>query len=572
MNLLGLSPTAFFVGLAALSVGLFGLHLLRVRLRREVVDSLLFFQQVADVQRPRTLLGAPRRWLAFLLALLAIFLLWFRYAEPGFTAQGPSRVILLDASRAMAERPLPDSIWRRGRELSESSGLGPRGAVFAIGSSSELLLSPGEAPSLLESRAATLERASSITGLYPALDAAAEQLGSQGEIVWIGRPLPLPTSWQGLPLRSLDPGERSRIGLSSVRWTEGRLQLHCWAESGEFSVSPIADDNSSELTRLFSESPAIVVYELAPPQGTELLPLRYRLADRQGPDQLDIQLELPLPKIVRVQLPGLEEDPRGTNAIFEAIVSADPGLELATGQQADVRVSGRDSSASNTIPTLEILPGVEEGTRHAQVTEAAPRGLVLRNARSESGRILPAAAPDEVTRAWIIDVASGAALVRAVRKPGAPVRIQCVDWLLGLEDDRDLPLLLGEALRVLGGERLPALQAAGEPFRVPGLAETTLEFRRLGDEPATLRFAGLSGSLDIQLPAGNWQLGEEQICVYSHVQAPQALPSGWEPPESPAEARFVSYGERSPLPWLLLLGALLLLLADVWFYHRGRLP
>jgi hypothetical protein len=447
----------------------------------------------------------------------------------------------------MAERPLPDSIWRRGRELSESSGLGPRGAVFAIGSSSELLLSPGEAPSLLESRAATLERASSITGLYPALDAAAEQLGSQGEIVWIGRPLPLPTSWQGLPLRSLDPGERSRIGLSSVRWTEGRLQLHCWAESGEFSVSPIADDNSSELTRLFSESPAIVVYELAPPQGTELLPLRYRLADRQGPDQLDIQLELPLPKIVRVQLPGLEEDPRGTNAIFEAIVSADPGLELATGQQADVRVSGRDSSASNTIPTLEILPGVEEGTRHAQVTEAAPRGLVLRNARSESGRILPAAAPDEVTRAWIIDVASGAALVRAVRKPGAPVRIQCVDWLLGLEDDRDLPLLLGEALRVLGGERLPALQAAGRAVPCPRPCRNDLGVpaaRRRARNLAFCRTQRLSRHPSCQRATGSWAKSRSASTPTS--KRPKRSPAAGSPP-SPPPKRASSAMASAPL-------------------------
>ena len=65
MRLLGLTPAVFVAGLAVLAGTLLALHLLRVRVRRVTVETLLFFKSLGEVTRPRVLPGRPARFWAW---------------------------------------------------------------------------------------------------------------------------------------------------------------------------------------------------------------------------------------------------------------------------------------------------------------------------------------------------------------------------------------------------------------------------------------------------------------------------------------------------------------------------
>src|SRR5262245_38502923 len=112
MRWLGLSPLAFAIGLAALAALAFALHLLRVRLRRVEVDTLLFFP--ADVPDPerRELIGRPSRWPSLLLALLLVTALWTVFAELRIDRAAPSAAVVLCASGSEA-LPYADAPGRR---------------------------------------------------------------------------------------------------------------------------------------------------------------------------------------------------------------------------------------------------------------------------------------------------------------------------------------------------------------------------------------------------------------------------------------------------------------------------
>ena len=130
MTLFGLSPAAFAVGLAALFGGVALLHLLRVRLRRVEVDTLLFFQLAGALRQPRVLPGKPARWLSLLLAALAVFAAWTAFAEPRAGREAPSRVVVVEP----AAGELREQRLQTVRELVAQGGLGPRGAVLAAAS------------------------------------------------------------------------------------------------------------------------------------------------------------------------------------------------------------------------------------------------------------------------------------------------------------------------------------------------------------------------------------------------------------------------------------------------------
>lgn len=196
MNLLGISWTAFAIGAAALATGLLALHLLRVRLQRVRVPTLLFFRAAARPERPRVLFGAPKRFLAYLLALAGLLAAWTAFADPAVLGEGRSRVVLVDASGSGA---VPDASGAprlrtrlaHARELA-NAGLGPRGAVFAYAATTAPLWLAGEAALLLDARASAVVASGSGAGFWDALHAARARLRDGDEILLLGGP-ELPT-------------------------------------------------------------------------------------------------------------------------------------------------------------------------------------------------------------------------------------------------------------------------------------------------------------------------------------------------------------------------------------------
>ncbi|PIE25700.1 MAG: hypothetical protein CSA62_00250 [Planctomycetota bacterium] len=553
MTLLGLSPFAFFVGLGALFAGLLLLQMLRVRLRRARVDSLLFFVEIAEQQRPRSLLGLPRRWLSFLLALLALFLLWFRYADPALEAKGPSRIVLVDAAQAPQGKEARAAYWRKVREGLESKGLGPRGAVYAVQGQCSLLLAPKEAPSLLERRAAELPLGGQRSGLYEALQMAAERLRAGDQILWMGPGIELPHTWQGLPLLQLPTPEPAELGCESILLDpSGDWVLRVWSSSGQV----VADFDDGRPRHLEAKDGRIVLGAQLP----ERIVLRDPLSKIQRVLQLPLRAKPPLRVFLSPKAPE----------IFRDLILSDPGLILAENAAADV-VVGQAGPAQ--APRLRVLDGTAtQSPVQARVLADLPLPILLSKLRSDQGRCLDPLQEEAPrpgisrtqARDWVVDASSGRALVRMVTGENAP-ELQLASWLLDFEDDRDLPLLLGFALRVLGGQRLPALQPAGSPLKLAVREAGVLRFH--SQDGRELSFASTGPSCSVRLPEGVWQLDGERIVSYpaaAPLPAAAAAPS-----KSP---QLASFAERSPLPWLLLLGAAILLGVDMLLYHRARLP
>ena len=154
MSLFGVSPLVFAAGLAGIAAVLGVLHLLRVRLRRVTVDTLLFFRLAGTVQQPRTLLGRPSRWLAFLLALVTAALLWTAFADPVRDTAETSRVLVVDTSGATAGRdadgtPHLTALWAEAVRLAGGGYLGRRGAVITAGADTRVLWRAGEPSGVL---------------------------------------------------------------------------------------------------------------------------------------------------------------------------------------------------------------------------------------------------------------------------------------------------------------------------------------------------------------------------------------------------------------------------------------
>ena len=208
------------VGLAIAAL----LHLLRVRLRRVPVESLLFFQLAGMVRQPRVLWGSPRRLLALALCVALVGSLISAWAGLRSNATGSSRVVVWEGPFD-AEADLHPEL------LSAASRLGPHGAVLTLDQGMvRTVLHSDESPHLLPKRVSQADAADLPTAAstrrkrlqtplarVDALQAArARLLDSNGtmldaaqeaphEIVWLypmGSPTP-PTSWCGITVRSI---------------------------------------------------------------------------------------------------------------------------------------------------------------------------------------------------------------------------------------------------------------------------------------------------------------------------------------------------------------------------------
>ena len=206
MNLTGLGVGAFLGGLAALVIALGGLHLLRVRMRRQVVDSLLFFRSAALQARPRVLGRRLARLGSFLLAAAVVALVWTSFAIPFGSDTAPSRMIVVDrsASSAALDEQGGTSASRFAGDaarIAAGEALGPRGGVIAVDGRVRAVLRADEPVTLLAERIDAVATGGDQTRLLGAMIDAAHQLRSGDEIVVIGGPTHLPTTVDGIAVR-----------------------------------------------------------------------------------------------------------------------------------------------------------------------------------------------------------------------------------------------------------------------------------------------------------------------------------------------------------------------------------
>ncbi len=559
MNLLGLSPTTFALGAAGIAAALGALHLLRIRLRRQTVDSLLFFEMLGAVERPRVFLGRPARWLSYLIALIALLALWTVFAEPTGQADTPSRVVLVDASglsqgkTTQSFRAL-DSHLRTASDLAASSGLGPNGAVYAIGLATAPLLRAGEPVDLLIERAAGIEPTGPQLGWPDALRTLAATLAPNDEIVVIGAPADLPDHIAGhkVSRAGFAPShDAGLVGITLRDWPERRLDVE-FIGQGECAVTvigsrEISENEDKQTFTLTSGSSQTATFVNLPDTAQ-----KFRLMIRDKETATTIPFDLPARERHPVRV---TTDSTGT--IIPSVM-ADAALELATDGTAVAQVIEGDASIDGKLATLRLLAGEGSLRRLPRKTEHCPLTLSLRDRERTSARALK---PIEGEDVWVEDALSGAPLIASHILASGVAEVRVVDWLLEDPTHRDVPALLIGSLRMLAGVRSDKLVAAGEPTGTRSLSSASAKYSH---STAELRVLPSAGRARARLAPGTWRNADAKIT---------ALPSVATSPirtETPVSLETLP-GRTDWVLWLLC-AALLCIGADLWLYHRGRTP
>ena len=136
MNLV--HPAALFLAALALPIVVF--YILKVRLRRVPVSTLLFWEQIFEEKKPRSLWQRLRHWISLLLQLAFLALLVVALADPIFRwqqARARRLVLVVDNSASMNANDVPPSRLEaakaEGRRLIDGLRLGDEMAIIAAG-------------------------------------------------------------------------------------------------------------------------------------------------------------------------------------------------------------------------------------------------------------------------------------------------------------------------------------------------------------------------------------------------------------------------------------------------------
>ncbi len=549
MTLFGVSPLVFGMVAVALAAVVSALHLLRVRLRRVDVDTLLFFRLAGSVRQPRVLPGRPARWLAWLLATLAALAAWAAVADPRVDLQAPSRVVVLEPAP-------PGAVWEaRLAALHEvlRGGLGPRGAVLAAAAPPLLLLRADEPRRALAERLRALpERAATGTAVA-ALIRAADQLGPADEVLWIGGPPPaveLP-----VPLRAVLRGDVAPLVVHGARWQRvagapPSLVITVTAVAGgEAALRTGEGEVQAELLPGFGE---VTLGPLVAPPAPAAVP---RLLLRAGATQLGCDVPFPAAAPLRVFLAA--DLPADLREVVAAAIAVDDELApAADAGDADVLVAATD--AVDERPRLVLTPGEGGGPRLAVLAGTAPLELSLRDRTRRDASALPLSPAEAGVTPWVMDAAAGGVLVAATRHDQRR-RVHVVDWLLAPQTHADVLPLLVTALRALGGRPEAVLAGVGEPWRRPAAwADGAIG----GALPVAGAFRAVAPP-----GRGEWR---GQGDTFTVIGLPAAAPVAADAPDDPVDVAPFG-GADQLLPWLLLV-LLLVLAADGWLFQKGRLP
>ena len=148
------NPAALF--LAGLAVPIVVFYILKIRLRRVPVSTLLFWQQIFEEKKPRSLWQRLRHLLSLLLQLAFLALLVFALADPIFRwqqARARRLVLVVDNSSSMNATDVAPSRLEaakaEGRRLIDGMRLGDELAIIAAGAQPRVRLRADRPPAHL---------------------------------------------------------------------------------------------------------------------------------------------------------------------------------------------------------------------------------------------------------------------------------------------------------------------------------------------------------------------------------------------------------------------------------------
>ncbi len=132
---------------AALALPVIGFYILKVRLRRQPVSTLLFWDRVFDEKKPRAWWQQLRHWLSLLLQLALLFLLVGAVVDPLWSWQKNQRrklVLVVDNSASMAADEMGQTRLQLAKEtaaaLIRSLRVGDEMAVLTAGGKSAVAI------------------------------------------------------------------------------------------------------------------------------------------------------------------------------------------------------------------------------------------------------------------------------------------------------------------------------------------------------------------------------------------------------------------------------------------------
>jgi von Willebrand factor type A domain/Aerotolerance regulator N-terminal len=135
--------------LAGLALPIIVFYILKIRLRRIPVSTLLFWQQIFEEKKPRSLLQKLRHLLSLLLQLAFLAFLVFAMADPIFRSQQARArrlVLVVDNSSSMNANDVTPSrleaAKNEGRRLIEGMRLGDELAIIAAGARTHVICGP----------------------------------------------------------------------------------------------------------------------------------------------------------------------------------------------------------------------------------------------------------------------------------------------------------------------------------------------------------------------------------------------------------------------------------------------
>lgn len=561
MNLTGLSPALFGLGLAALAGVLFWLQRLRVRYREQVVLTTLFWQEAKEEARARSLMERFRHPLAYLLALLLVGLAWLGFAQPeGNDRAGTQYTVILDGSMEMGAgdhwQAAKQAVWQAAAGLPRQ-----RTRVLVAGAGLRTLLAPGEDRGRLARRLENLQPSATPSSLARAAHRAARSpqspAASDQHVIAIGSP----DSWRGEPwtetegvvltrrtIESADEGGRlarlAALGIAETAQAWDTVDVLVRVRETGTIETPLRvrvgeEDWLGSVARTSVNGETTYTLTGVPADGSELV---VRLGDGAEPVG---RLRLPSRPTIRVFV-----DPSIESEALRAALDADPALQQVEQVAASDVVMAGSLEAHPDRPALRWVPAAEQPYAFFVVHEPDwSTEEVFAMALGEFGL-------DRVdANEWATQVGQA---IELGAQEGEVRQLHLWQELLdasrfGFTESRGFPILIGRSLRWLAqAEGLVPYLAAGSP--VPQ------ELSHAGEAfaSATTAMPLQAGTLDTGgvLASASWLDGLSGTVVRASADGQAALPRE---------------GSVSLMTWVLLLLAALVLL-EWGLYSRGLIP
>ncbi len=560
-------------GVLGLAGALFLLQRLRVRHRRMEVITTLFWREAIEDSRARVLVRRFRHPWAYALIVTLASLIWLAFSGPKAAQEDPSRwYLLLDRSANMTQAGKLERAKEQIQEQLKSLPIDAR-FVYALGSDTRLVLSPGEQNPLFVERTRDLQAELAPSALEAFLrdhfknaseDTPTKILvfGDSGISEEVQKLKPEFVELHQKPLELAGASLTSNHGIVACGMNEAisgafdRVDVLITLKGPQSETLPLsvklgeADQSLANATRTQNGDESEILIQNLPTTGEWL---QVSIEDPDGlPFDNQVNLRLPLREKIKVSAVGIQ------NETLLKVLEADPAIELVTSDPQVILRVGAPSEATQ-VPTLSLVP--KDSEAHA-FTALQPEASSTAPSQNISN-LVQELALDRVDGAQLAE-STGSVVSFGIKSSSVKeLRVwQDLTESSAFQSSQAFPLFFSQGIRWLRG--LPPLLSyskAGEILPLESeypLKSDGIQLSGIGSSftpPRAGRYTN-SQSEEIEVLLTNRKLSE--------LNAPQEGTQDSKTEMTPTH--------NTPYYSYLIIGALLLLALEWWFVRRGRMP